>query len=95
VTRLLIALIRVYQRVISPLIPPACRFTPTCSNYCIEALRKKGLLLGGWMGVRRILRCNPLFPGGHDPVEPSNDGQENAPVEEAPTGAESTGPTGL
>ena len=71
-SRLLIFWIRLYQRFLSPLLPPTCRYTPTCSSYVIEALRRKGVLRGGWMGIRRILRCNPLFPGGHDPVDPED-----------------------
>ena len=72
-TRVLIALIRGYQRFVSPLLPPTCRYTPTCSSYFIEALRKKGCLRGTLLGIRRILRCNPFFPGGYDPVEPESE----------------------
>jgi putative membrane protein insertion efficiency factor len=79
VARLLIALIRLYQRFVSPLLPPACRFEPTCSAYFIEALRRKGLLRGFALGVWRILRCNPFFPGGYDPVE-------KEPEDDAPGG---------
>lgn len=61
-------LIRLYQKFISPLLPPSCRFTPTCSNYAIEALKKHGIIKGGYLSVRRILRCNPWSKGGHDPV---------------------------
>ncbi len=60
---------RLYQRTISPLFPATCRFTPTCSQYMIQAIQKKGLLVGLVKGILRILRCNPLFPGGYDPVE--------------------------
>ena len=66
---ILIFLIRVYQRLFSPLLPPACRFYPSCSQYFIEALQKKGLFKGSALGVWRILRCNPLSRGGFDPVE--------------------------
>jgi uncharacterized protein len=65
----LISLIRVYQAVISPLLPPSCRFTPTCSTYAIEAVRKYGALRGTYMGARRLLRCHPFHPGGYDPVK--------------------------
>ena len=58
----------VYKKGISPFLPPACRFTPTCSEYAAEAIQKYGLMRGGWMGVRRLLRCHPFHPGGHDPV---------------------------
>jgi len=68
-TWLAIACIRLYQRLISPLLPPVCRFTPSCSHYMIEAIRKKGLSRGTLKGVGRILRCNPFVPGGYDPVE--------------------------
>lgn len=64
---LLILLIRVYQRLISPMMGPHCRFQPTCSEYFVQALRKHGLLRGTWKGVRRILRCHPWHPGGYDP----------------------------
>ncbi len=67
-TRLLVGLIRLYQRFLSPLFPPSCRFTPTCSSYFIEALRRRGLLVGTWKGMLRILRCNPWGGSGEDPV---------------------------
>ncbi len=67
--KLLIYLIRIYQKHISPMKKPCCRFYPTCSAYAIEALEKKGVLLGGAMSVWRILRCNPFGKGGYDPVD--------------------------
>ena len=66
--RVLIWLVRGYKRFISPLLPPACRFTPTCSEYALEAIQKYGALRGGWMAIKRILRCHPFHPGGYDPV---------------------------
>ena len=68
---LLIQLIRVYQRLVSPLIPPRCRFYPTCSSYAVEALRQHGVLRGSWLTLRRLVRCHPLNPGGVDPVPKS------------------------
>ena len=64
---LVILLIRAYQKFISPLLGPNCRFHPTCSQYFILAVQKYGLLVGGWKGVTRISRCHPWNPGGHDP----------------------------
>ena len=66
--KLLLALIRFYRREISPLKPSCCRFTPTCSQYALEAVEKYGALKGGYLAVRRILRCHPFHPGGYDPV---------------------------
>ncbi|MBR5396119.1 MAG: membrane protein insertion efficiency factor YidD [Bacteroidaceae bacterium] len=66
--QLLILPIRFYQRCISPLTPPSCRFTPTCSQYAIEALRKYGPFKGLWLALRRLLRCHPLGGSGYDPV---------------------------
>ncbi|MER0123282.1 membrane protein insertion efficiency factor YidD [Streptococcus sp. ZJ93] len=66
-TRILIGLVRFYQRFISPLFPPSCRYQPTCSNYMIEALQKHGLK-GFVMGIARIFRCHPFVEGGEDPV---------------------------
>lgn len=64
----LILPIRVYQRCISPLTPPACRFTPTCSQYAVEAIRKHGPFKGFWLAVKRISRCHPWGGSGYDPV---------------------------
>ena len=66
--RPLIWLVRAYQLLISPFVPPSCRFHPTCSHYAIEALRRHGAFKGLWLAVRRIMRCHPWHPGGHDPV---------------------------
>lgn len=68
IARLLILPIRFYQRAISPLTPPACRFTPTCSQYMVEAIERHGALKGFYLGVRRILRCHPWGGSGYDPV---------------------------
>jgi putative membrane protein insertion efficiency factor len=65
---LVLALIRGYQRFLSPLLGSNCRYYPTCSHYMAGAIEKYGLRKGGWMGIRRILRCHPWHPGGFDPV---------------------------
>ena len=66
--RLLLRAIRFYQKNISPLSPPRCRFIPTCSQYALEAVEKYGAVKGGFLALKRILRCNPLCKGGYDPV---------------------------
>ena len=66
----LLRLIHFYQRRISPYTQPHCRFYPTCSNYALEAIETYGALRGGWMALKRFLRCNIFFPGGYDPVPP-------------------------
>lgn len=66
--KLLLALIRFYRRGISPLRPPCCIFVPTCSQYAMEAIEKYGAWKGGWLTVKRLLRCNPFHKGGYDPV---------------------------
>ncbi|AJH78713.1 MULTISPECIES: membrane protein insertion efficiency factor YidD [Heyndrickxia] len=63
-----IKLIRLYQLAISPLFPPSCRFQPTCSNYGLEAVKRFGALRGGYLAIRRILKCHPFHAGGYDPV---------------------------
>jgi len=69
---LLIGLIRGYKMGISPYLPNACRFQPTCSQYAIEAIERFGAGRGGSMAVKRILRCHPFHPGGYDPVPPKD-----------------------
>ncbi|UZH54379.1 membrane protein insertion efficiency factor YidD [Salinimicrobium tongyeongense] len=64
----LIGLVRIYQRFISPLTPATCRYTPTCSQYTVEALQTHGLFKGGWLSVKRIASCNPWGGQGYDPV---------------------------
>jgi len=66
--RLMIGLVRFYQVAISPWTPPACRYTPTCSAYAIEAVERHGALRGGWLALRRIGRCHPFGGQGYDPV---------------------------
>lgn len=66
--RLLIGLVQFYRRFLSPLLPPSCRFTPSCSEYALEAISRHGALKGGWLTIRRLLRCHPWCPGGYDPV---------------------------
>ncbi len=61
-------LIQGYRLAISPLLPPSCRYAPTCSEYCYDAIVEHGLLRGGWLGIKRVARCHPFHPGGADPV---------------------------
>jgi len=68
VQKYIVQLIRTYQRFLSPLLPPRCRFHPSCSQYAIEAIICHGAHKGMWLTVRRILRCHPFHPGGYDPV---------------------------
>lgn len=69
-SKLLILPIRFYQGAISPLLPPACRYTPTCSQYAVEAITVHGPLKGAWLAIKRICRCNPWGGSGYDPVSP-------------------------
>lgn len=66
--RSLMAAVRAYQLVLSPLLPPSCRFTPSCSAYAHEALTRHGAMRGSWLAARRLARCHPWNPGGYDPV---------------------------
>ena len=66
--RLVLWLIRFYQRTFSKVLPSSCRFIPSCSEYGHQAISKYGLIRGGWMALKRIARCHPLNPGGYDPV---------------------------
>lgn len=66
--RILLFLIKFYRRFISPLFPPCCRYYPTCSTYAMQAIEKYGARKGGWLALKRILRCHPFHDGGYDPV---------------------------
>ncbi|MBM9929956.1 membrane protein insertion efficiency factor YidD [Pediococcus pentosaceus] len=66
--QILLLIIRGYQKFISPMFPPSCRYYPTCSNYSLQAIKRFGAIKGGLMGVARILRCHPFVRGGYDPV---------------------------
>ncbi|MCB9170601.1 MAG: membrane protein insertion efficiency factor YidD [Flavobacteriales bacterium] len=68
IAKLMIGLVRLYQYTISPLLPGACRYTPSCSEYGVEALRKHGPWRGGWLTLKRFLSCHPWGGHGHDPV---------------------------
>lgn len=72
----LIAPIRFYQRFISPMTPPSCRYQPTCSSYTLQAIDEWGAV-GVWMGIKRILRCHPFHPGGYDPVPRREDSRSS------------------
>jgi putative membrane protein insertion efficiency factor len=84
VSRLLIAPIRLYQRFVSPLRPPTCRYYPSCSAYAVEALQVHGPIKGLWLGVRRIGRCHPWTPGGVDHVPPAGTRSRRAQSQPSP-----------
>ncbi len=65
---LLVLLVKAYRRLVSPMLPPACRFYPSCSAYAETALERHGALKGSWLAARRLARCHPFHPGGIDPV---------------------------
>lgn len=65
---ILLFIVRGYQLLISPVLPPSCRFSPSCSQYSLEAISKYGALKGFWLTIKRVIRCNPWNPGGYDPV---------------------------
>jgi putative membrane protein insertion efficiency factor len=64
----MLVMLRFYKREISPMLPPCCRYTPTCSEYAMQAVEKYGAVKGGWLAAKRILRCHPFHEGGYDPV---------------------------
>lgn len=66
--KILMSIIKLYQKAISPLTPPSCRFHPTCSHYGLEAIETHGALKGSWLAIRRISKCHPFHEGGYDPV---------------------------
>jgi len=70
----LLLLIRGYRGLVSPLFPPTCRFTPTCSQYALTAIDRFGPIKGSWLALRRVGRCHPFHPGGYDPVPPTDEG---------------------
>jgi putative membrane protein insertion efficiency factor len=69
-SRILLALLAAYRRVLSPLLGPRCRFSPSCSEYAVTAIRTHGALRGSWLAIKRIGRCHPFNRGGYDPVPP-------------------------
>jgi len=78
-SRFVLAPVRLYRRFLSPLKRlPTCRYLPTCSEYCIEAVERRGLLVGLTKALWRLLRCNPFFPGGYDPVDRAPPSREGA-----------------
>ncbi len=84
--------VHVYRKVLSPLLPPTCRFYPSCSAYAVEALTVHGALRGGWLTLRRLLRCGPWHPGGLDPVPPPRSARAvaHSPTPDGDPGARET-----
>jgi putative membrane protein insertion efficiency factor len=80
VARAVVALIQLYRQGVSPLRPPSCRYSPTCSGYAVEAISRHGLVRGSWLALRRLGRCHPFHAGGHDPVPPVVRAKTPAPV---------------
>ena len=76
--KILSAIIRTYQLTLSPLLGQRCRFTPTCSNYAIDAINQHGSLKGSWLTAKRLLKCHPLNPGGYDPVPGNHQNQQES-----------------
>jgi len=76
VRRLFLGLIRLWQLTFSRVLPPSCRFTPSCSEYGYQAIERYGVFRGGWLAVRRIARCHPFHPGGYDPLPDLNPAKE-------------------
>jgi len=72
--RAVVLLIKIYQKLISPALGQRCRFYPSCSHYCIDALNEHGMVHGLWLGIKRICKCHPLHPGGFDPVPKRKNG---------------------
>ena len=67
--RIIVILIRVYQKTVSRILPPTCRFAPSCSEYAAQAVARHGVLRGSWRALRRVLKCHPFHSGGYDPVD--------------------------
>jgi len=80
-SRLVLATLRAYRRLVSPMLPPRCRFEPSCSAYAVEAVERHGAGRGSWLALRRVARCHPFHPGGYDPVPSS--ARSGAPRAEA------------
>ncbi len=85
--RMICGVIRAYQIAISPFLPAACRFTPTCSRYALEAVARFGVLRGGWLAARRILRCHPFGRWGYDPVPEGGERPKHRQSQTAESGA--------
>ncbi len=85
--RMICGVIRAYQIAISPLLPAACRFTPSCSRYALEAVARFGALRGGWLAARRILRCHPFGRWGYDPVPEGGEGPKHGVSQRGKSGA--------
>ena len=74
---LIIDILKLYKTFVSPFLPPSCRFTPTCSEYAMQAVERYGFLRGSWMAFKRLLRCQPFCEGGHDPVPDQMKGEKD------------------